>query len=652
MIVRFVTCLLLLCSCLHAQHRPASVGIIGDTADIQTPVKGGVVLMGGSTSVDDAFKWMLERSGGGDVVILRATGTDSYNSYIDELGKSNSIETLKIDSRDLANNDTVANIIRHAEMLFIAGGDQSNYLRYWKGTKTDAAINYLLNVKKAPVGGTSAGCAILSGLYYSGEGGSAVSIETLANPYDPLVTLHNNDFLHPPYLQNVLTDQHFLARGREGRHASFLARIAKDWHLFAKGIAVDEQTAVCIDTKGVATVMGQSKACFIYTTAAPERCVAGQPLEWNLHQKALQVYELPAGGHFDVAHFDKAKAQGGTWNWWYVDNGRLVKSDNMLPKEKYVMVIHGGAGTILKKNMTPEKEAAYRAALKEALTTGYQAIQAGKSSIDAVEATIRVLEDCPLFNAGKGAVFTHDGRNEMDAAIMNGKTLEAGAVAGVTNIKNPISAARAVMEKSEHVMMTGPGAEQFAKDAGIEIVDPKYFWTKERWDGLQQALKEDSMKSKLDHSYQPAGKLGIENHDNKFGTVGAVALDKAGNLAAATSTGGMTNKKYGRIGDSPIIGAGTYANNKTVAVSCTGWGEFYIRNVVAYDLSALIAYKGLSVEEAGKTVIAKVDAMGGDGGLIALDKDGNAALPFNTDGMYRGTVTADGKIEIHIYKED
>lgn len=299
-----------------------------------------------------------------------------------------------------------------------------------------------------------------------------------------------------------------------------------------------------------------------------------------------------------------------------------------------VMVIHGGAGTILKKNMTPEKEAAYRAALKQALTTGYQLLKSGKSSLDAVEATVRILEDNPLFNAGKGAVFTHDGKNEMDAAIMNGKTLAAGAVAGVSTIKNPITAARAVMEKSAHVMMSGRGAEQFAKEAGLEIVDPKYFRTQDRWDGLQRALKQDSLK------------------DNKFGTVGAVALDKAGNLAAATSTGGMTNKKYGRIGDSPIIGAGTYANNNTVAVSCTGWGEFYIRNVVAYDLSALMEYKGLSVAAAGKTVIEKVATLGGDGGLIALDKNGNAALPFNTAGMYRGTVTADGKIEIHIYKED
>jgi beta-aspartyl-peptidase (threonine type) len=326
------------------------------------------------------------------------------------------------------------------------------------------------------------------------------------------------------------------------------------------------------------------------------------------------------------------------------------KALNKSAGTKYAMVIHGGAGTILKKNMTPQKEAAYIAALTQALTAGYKKIKAGKSSLDAVEAAINILEDNPLFNAGKGAVFTHDGRNEMDAAIMSGKDLSAGAVAGVTILKNPISAARAVMEKSEHVMMAGPGAEKFAKEVGLEIVDPKYFFTKERWQGLQNAIKKDSLKNKSNHSFNDS-KLGTINRDYKFGTVGAVALDKNGNLAAGTSTGGMTNKKYGRIGDSPIIGAGTYANNKTVGVSCTGWGEFYIRNVVAYDLSALMEYKGLSVEDAARIEIQKVGDMGGDGGLIALDKNGNVAMPFNTEGMYRGTVTTDGKIEIKIYKE-
>lgn len=319
-------------------------------------------------------------------------------------------------------------------------------------------------------------------------------------------------------------------------------------------------------------------------------------------------------------------------------------------QKKYVMVIHGGAGTILKKNMSPEKEAAYIAVLTQALQAGYAEIKAGKSSMDAVEATIHVMENDPHFNAGKGAVFTHDGRNELDAAIMNGKTLMAGSVAGVTTIKNPISAARAVMEKSEHVMMVGAGAEQFAKEVGLEIVDPKYFWTKERWDGLQKAIKEDSTKAVLDHGNKKSELLGSKNHDYKFGTVGCVALDKAGNLAAGTSTGGMTNKKYGRVGDAPIIGAGTYCNNETAGISCTGWGEFYIRNVVAKTISDLMEYKGLSIAEASKIALDKVGGMGGDGGLIALDKKGNVAMPFNTEGMYRGTITADGKIEVSIYK--
>lgn len=328
----------------------------------------------------------------------------------------------------------------------------------------------------------------------------------------------------------------------------------------------------------------------------------------------------------------------------------LITLNLSAQQKKYVMVIHGGAGTILKKNMTREKEAAYIAVLTQALQAGYAKIKDGKTSLDAVEATIHVLENDPHFNAGKGAVFTHEGRNELDAAIMDGKTLMAGAVAGVTTIKNPISAARAVMEKSEHVMMVGAGADQFAKEVGLEIVDPKYYWTKERWDGLQQAIKEDSTKAVLDHGSKKSELLGSRNHDYKFGTVGCVALDQAGNLAAGTSTGGMTNKKYGRVGDAPIIGSGTYCNNETAGISCTGWGEFYIRSVVAKTISDLMEYKGLSVTAAAKIALDKVGKMGGDGGLIALDKKGNVAMPFNTEGMYRGTITADGKIEVNIYK--
>ncbi|MFB6454834.1 isoaspartyl peptidase/L-asparaginase family protein [Chitinophaga sp. Hz27] len=333
----------------------------------------------------------------------------------------------------------------------------------------------------------------------------------------------------------------------------------------------------------------------------------------------------------------------------------VYEKDSTAQKVRYVMVIHGGAGTILKSTMTPEKEAAYKAGLTKALEAGYIVLNKGGSSLDAVEAAVKVMEDNPLFNAGKGAVFTNEGRNEMDAAIMNGKTLQAGAVAGVTTVRNPITAARAVMDKSQHVMMVGAGAEKFAKQAGCEIVDPSYFYTEDRWKSLLKVRAADSSQMQLDHDSavgKPAAKLGIENKDHKFGTVGAVAVDKQGNLAAATSTGGMTNKKFGRVGDSPIIGAGTYANNATCAISCTGWGEYFIRLVVAKTVSDLMEYKGMSVEASSAEMIMKqVPKLGGDGGLIAIDKDGNIAMPFNTAGMYRGTVTADGKIEVAIYKE-
>ncbi|TWI88856.1 beta-aspartyl-peptidase (threonine type) [Chitinophaga japonensis] len=322
--------------------------------------------------------------------------------------------------------------------------------------------------------------------------------------------------------------------------------------------------------------------------------------------------------------------------------------------QRYVMAIHGGAGTILKSNMTAGKEQAYRAVLEQALQTGYAILKKGGSSLDAVEATVRVMENSPLFNAGKGAVFTNEGRNEMDASIMSGSNLAAGAVAGVTVIKNPISAARAVMEKSQHVMMAGAGAEKFAKEAGLEIVDPSYFRTEDRWKALQRVKAADPDKARLDHDStlpKTSGIPGGAHRDDKFGTVGAVALDQQGNLAAATSTGGMTNKKFGRIGDSPIIGAGTYANNATCAVSCTGWGEYFIRLCVAKSVSDLMEYRGWSLQQAAaELILEKVPALGGDGGLIAIDKDGNIAMPFSTAGMYRGSVTEDGKITVEIYK--
>ena len=307
-------------------------------------------------------------------------------------------------------------------------------------------------------------------------------------------------------------------------------------------------------------------------------------------------------------------------------------------------VIHGGAGVISKGSLTPEKEKEFRAKLEEAVLAGYKALQDGKSSIDAVEIAIRIMEDSPLFNAGKGAVFTHDGKNELDASIMDGKTLAAGSIAGVHRVKNPITLARAVMEKSEHVMMIGDGAEKFAAEQKIDLVDPKYFWTQHRWDALQKILKEEAEKKKV--SETPAKDM----PSNKFGTVGAVALDKDGNLAAGTSTGGMTNKKYGRVGDAPIIGAGTFANNLTCAVSATGWGEFFIRLGVARDISSLMEYRALPIQNAADMVIKqKLQKLGGDGGIIAIDKFGNIGISFNSEGMYRAYINAEGKPVVEIY---
>ncbi|PQV49450.1 beta-aspartyl-peptidase (threonine type) [Jejuia pallidilutea] len=316
-------------------------------------------------------------------------------------------------------------------------------------------------------------------------------------------------------------------------------------------------------------------------------------------------------------------------------------------KIQFSIVIHGGAGTIKKENMTPEKEAAYKQKLEEAIRVGYTILKNGGTSLDAVEKTINVMEDSPLFNAGKGAVFTHEGYNEHDASIMDGKTLNAGASAGTKTVKHPINLARAVMENSPHVMLSGKGAEVFAKEQGLEIVDPNYFYTESRMKSLERVKASEN--NKIASFYDETLK------DTKFGTVGCAALDKHGNLAAGTSTGGMTNKRWGRIGDAPIIGAGTYANNTTCAVSSTGWGEYFIRGMVAYDISALMAYKGLSLAEASKEVIQnKLPSIGngeGNGGIIAIDKHGNMVMEFNTSGMYRASMNDKGELYIGMYKD-
>jgi beta-aspartyl-peptidase (threonine type) len=323
-------------------------------------------------------------------------------------------------------------------------------------------------------------------------------------------------------------------------------------------------------------------------------------------------------------------------------------SQIVLQKPTFGIVIHGGAGTILRKNMTLEKEANYRAVLTEAIQVGYEILKAGGSSQKAVEKTIHIMEDSPLFNAGKGAVLNANASIELDASFMNGKSLDAGAISGVRTVKHPISAAIKVMEASPHVMLSGSGADTFASEQGLEIVTPEYFYTERRINALKKVQESTN-----------ANETTLKPQENEFlkqqlyGTVGCVALDLSGNLAAGTSTGGMTNKKWNRIGDAPIIGAGTYANNATCAISATGWGEFFIRSVVAHDISAIMEYKGLSIQEAAYEVIHnKVAKLGGDGGVVGIDRNGNAMMEMNTPGMYRAQMDALGNLKVKIYQDE
>lgn len=339
-------------------------------------------------------------------------------------------------------------------------------------------------------------------------------------------------------------------------------------------------------------------------------------------------------------------------------SGREVKQLQSPQNPPLGIVIHGGAGVITRGTLTPEQEKEYRAALEQAVLAGYKILQSGGTSLDAVEAAVRIMEDSPLFNAGKGAVFTSEGTNELDASIMDGKTLKAGAVATLKRIKNPISLARLVMQKSPHVMMIGEGAEKFARENGVETVPQSYFFTQRRFDALKRIQEEEKKKAEAAKEGKKVSLVESKKDENRHGTVGAVAVDKFGNLAAATSTGGMTNKKFGRVGDAPIIGAGTYANNNSCAVSATGWGEYFIRLGVARDISAIMEYQAMPIQQAVDAVIqrklpalGKMDNEDADGGVIAIDKFGNIGISFNSEGMYRAYIDMNGKPVVQIYKD-
>lgn len=608
---------------------------VGDAA-LPTPgsVSPGLLLMGGGDRNVDALRWFVRKSGNGHLLVLRASQTtDVADEFYHDIGGLASVETLVFKGRESSSDPKVLASIAKADGIFIAGGDQARYVRFWKGTPVAAALDAHVRAGK-PLGGTSAGLAILGEfLYGATDGGSIRSPEALADPLGPAVTIEQ-DFLRIERLRGIVTDTHFKERNRLGRLFAFLTKaqtLTGTPRRPLQGLGVDESAALAVEADGSARIFATDaggSAWLVHAFDAP--AAAGQ----QLAARRIEVTGIGAGS---VVHLPEGRVEAPAFHRTYrVVNGTAQEIAPLM------LVIHGGAG-VERRSLTAQEERDARAALELALRRGHAELVAGKPALDAVAAAITVLEDDPHFNAGRGAVFTHEGRNELDASIMDGATRGAGAVAGVRRVRNPILLARAVMERSEHVMMVGEGAEEFAKEQNITLVDPSWFRTEKRWQQLQQRLQE--AKPRTTGVSQPAGQ--------RFtGTVGAVALDMNAQLAAGTSTGGMTNKRYGRVGDSPVIGAGTYANERC-AVSGTGWGEFYIRSAAAHDICARMQYLGETASQAGATVInGTVPALGGDGGAIVLGADGQFATPFNTEGMFRGWIGIDGVPHVAVYATD
>jgi L-asparaginase / beta-aspartyl-peptidase len=608
---------------------------------------GAMLLLGGGDWPVSAFRWFVERMGHGHLVILSAsTGEELQREFLDQVGGAVSVQTIVFHSRAAASDPKVLEIVRRADGVFIGGGDQANYVRRFRGTPLNALLDAHVRAGK-PIGGTSAGLAILGAYSYGAmDGGSLLSKDALRNPLGSGVTLVG-DFLHLPYLTHVITDSHFAARDRLGRLLVFVGRLATEQRdASITGIGVDEQAALCIEPDGTGRVhsIGRAFAWLIRPMRVPDVLdarpysvravpVVGIGEESTLDLKTFSVTRPSFSirvdverGRFDAASRAALQAAAAT-----------PAVDGPVPPKSWALALHGGAGVIERGSLSREKDAAYRAGLEAALAAGQKVLAAGGASLDAVEATIRVLEDNPLFNAGHGAVFTADGRNELDASIMDGATGKAGAVAGVTRTRNPISLARAVMEKSPHVMLARDGADQFSLEQGLPQVDPAYFRTEERWQQLLDWRRDNAAKLDPTHSR---------------GTVGAVALDVNGHVAAGTSTGGMTGKRWGRVGDSPVIGAGTYAADGNCAVSATGSGEYFIRASAARQLCDRIAWRAESVLQAARDTIESIGNIGGDGGVIAIDGTGTIAFAMNSSGMYRGWVTSAGPAGTAIYSDE
>lgn len=594
------------------------------------PVSGGLLLMGGGDRNVDAMKWFFAKAGNGHIVVISASyGQEIGKEFYKEIGGIQSAEIFVFHARSQAYDKKILDRLRKADGIFIAGGDQARYVRYWRGTPVAEILDAHVAAGK-PLAGTSAGLAMQGEkLYGAMDDGSIKSPQALADPLGPANTIEG-DFLHLALLKGIVTDTHFKERERLGRLFAFVAKaqIGRDPALPAMlGLGVDESAALAVEPDGTGRIYATAPDGYAWVVdgAGLRNVTAGRPLD------APRV-KVTGVGPGSVIHLPSGRVEDPVF-----ERNYATRAGEIAEVPRWSLAIHGGAGIIDRRSLPPEKEAAYRDGLTAALRAGSAILEKGGPALDAVVAAVRVLEDNPLFNAGRGAVFTAEGKNELDAAIMDGNTQKAGAVAGVTRTRHPIDLARAVMDFSPHVMLTGAGADQFSVQRGLEQVDPAWFRTEARW---QQLL---AWRTKQQAAVDPT---------HLFGTVGAVALDADGNLAAATSTGGMTGKRWGRVGDSPIIGAGTYAKNGQCAVSATGSGEYFIRESAARQLCDRVAWNSQSLRDAAQTTIMAVGAIGGDGGLIAMGPDGKPAFAINDLGMYRGRMTAGGAVQTAIFADE
>lgn len=594
------------------------------------PVSGGLLLMGGGDRNIDSMKWFFGKAGNGHIVVISASyGKEIGNEFFNEIGGIQSTEIFVFHARSQAFDKKILARLRKADGIFIAGGDQSRYVRFWRGTPVNEILDAHVAAGK-PLAGTSAGLAMQGEkLYGAMDDGSLTSPEALADPLGPANTIEG-DFLHLALLKGIVTDTHFKERDRLGRLFAFLAKAQVGRPSDAPamiGLGVDESAALAVEPDGSGRIYATAPDGYAWVVDGSSlRGVTGRgPLD----APRIKVTGVGPGS---VVHLPSGQVDNPVFVRNYAAQGGKIAD---VPR--WSLAIHGGAGVIERGSLSPEKEKAYRAGLDEALRAGGAVLDKGGPALDAVAAAVRILEDNPLFNAGRGAVFTADGRNELDAAIMDGKTQKAGAVAGVTRTRHPVELARAVMDKSPHVMLAGAGADKFSVEQGLEQVEPGWFRTEERW---QQLL---AWRKRQQAAVDPT---------HLFGTVGAVALDADGNLAAATSTGGMTGKRWGRIGDSPVIGAGTYARNGQCAVSATGSGEYFIRESAARQVCDRVAWKGETLDAAADGTIKAVGAIGGDGGLIAMGPGGHPAFAINDLGMYRGRMSAGEKPETAIFADE